>query len=196
MPTRPLLTFATDQDLYDALSRRDERAYQYLYAESYPSFRYWVTRNSGSDMDAEDAFQKGLLSFLLNVETGKYQLQAGTRVTTVVFEYCKRVWQTELKSARFRNRAIMPDTIGESADTTDVVQDLERLEVVNAVRQSLEQLKDECRKLIEWFYVDELSLREIAERLGIKESSARSKRYQCAEKLKAFYEQTAKQHGL
>lgn len=196
MSPQPLRSFATDQELYDALSRRDERAYGYLYAESYPSFRYWVTRNNGSDMDAEDAFQKGLLSFFLNIETGKYQLQAGTRVTTVIFEYCKRVWQTELKSARLRNRGVLPDTISEPADTTDVVQDLERLEIVSVVRESLGQLKDECRKLIEWFYVDELSLREIAERLGIKESSARSKRYQCAEKLKAFYEQTANQHGL
>ncbi|GAB2581772.1 RNA polymerase sigma factor [Spirosoma areae] len=195
MATRPLPIYATDQDLYDALSRRDERAYQFLYADSYPSFRYWVLSNSGSEMDAEDAFQKGMLNFLLNVETGKYQFQAGTRVTTVLFEYCKCVWLTELRSARLRTRATMPDTI-ETLDTADVVKDLERMEVVNVVRQSLQQLKDECRKVIEWFYVDDLSLREIAERLGMKESSVKSKRYDCAEKLKAFYQQRANQQGL
>ncbi len=195
MPTRPLPIYSTDRDLYDALSRRDERAYQFLYAESYPSFLYWVLRNSGSEMDAEDAFQKGLLNFLLNVETGKYQYQAGTRVTTVLFEYCKFVWFTELKSARLRTRTSMPDGI-DTVDTADVVKDLERMDVVNAVRQSLGQLKDECRKLLDWFYVEEISLREIAERLGMKESSVKSKRYDCAEKLKAFYQQTAKQQGL
>lgn len=195
MATRPLPIFATDRDLYDALHQRNERAYQFLYAESFPPFRYWVLTNSGSEMDAEDAFQKGMLNFLLNVETGKYQFQAGTRVTTVVFEYCKCVWFTELKSARLRTRATMPDTI-ETMDTADVLKDLERMEVVNAVRQSLHRLKDECRKLIEWFYVDELSLREIAERLGMKESSVKSKRYDCAEKMKAFYQQTANQQGL
>jgi RNA polymerase sigma factor (sigma-70 family) len=195
MPTRPLPIYTTDQDFYDALSRRDERAYQYVYAESFPSFRYWVLTNSGTEMDAEDAFQKGLLNFLLNIETGKYQLQAGTRITTVVFEYCKWVWLTELKSARFRTRASMPDTI-DIIDTADVVNDLERMDVVNAVRQSLQQLKDECRKLLEWFYVEELSLREIAERLGMKESSVKSKRYDCAEKLKGFYLKTANKNGL
>jgi len=195
MATRPLPIYATDQDFYDALRRRDERAYQYVYAESFPSFRYWVLTNSGTEMDAEDAFQKGLLNFLLNIETGKYQFQAGTRVTTVVFEYCKWVWLTELKSARFRNRATMPDTI-DAIDTADVMKDLERMEIVNAVRQSLQQLKDECRKLLEWFYVEELSLREIAERLGMKESSVKSKRYDCAEKLKGFYQKTANKNGL
>ena len=146
-------------------------------------------------MDAEDAFQRGMLSFMLNLETGAYQLQAGTRITTVLFEYCKRIWLTELGSARFRNRASLPDSL-DAADTSDVVKDLERIDIVNAVRYSLGQLKDECRKLIEWFYVDDLSLREIAERLGMKESSVKSKRYDCAEKLKAFYQKTAKQQGL
>ena len=195
MPTRPLPIYSTDRDLYDALSRRDERAYQFLYAESLPAFQHWVVINSGTDMDAEDAFQKGMLNFLLNIETRKYQFQTETRVTTVLFEYCKRVWLTELKSARLRTRAAMPDTI-EIIDTADVEQDLARMDVVNVVRQSLGQLKEECRKVIEWFYVDELSLREIAERLNMKESSVKSKRYDCAEKLKAFYQQTANRHGL
>ncbi|GAB3704114.1 hypothetical protein GCM10027592_35090 [Spirosoma flavus] len=195
MATRSLPIYSTEQEFYDALSRRNERAYQFLYAEVWPSFRHWVNTNNGNDMDAEDAFQKGMLNFLLNVETGKYQLQASTRITTVVFEYCKRVWLTELGSARMRTRSTMTDTF-DSPDLTDVVNDLERMDVVNAVRQSLHQLKDECRKLIEWFYVDELSLREIAERLGMKETSVKSKRYDCAEKLKAFYQKTAKQQGL
>ena len=67
--------------------------------------RYYL-RNS---QDAEDAFQKGLLNLLLNIETGTYQLQTGTRITTVAFEYCKRVWLTELKSARLRHRGAMPE---------------------------------------------------------------------------------------
>lgn len=195
MQHRNIHPYPTDQDLYTALSQRDEQAYQYLYTEAFPSFRYWMLNNSASEMDAEDAFQKGMLSFLLNIETGKYQFQPGTRVTTVVFEYCKRVWLTELKSARLRMRGAMPEVV-DIADSADIVDDLERLDIVRTVRMSLEQLKEDCRQLMEWFYVDELSLREISERLGMKESSARSKRYSCAEKLKAFYQQAAYKQGL
>lgn len=195
MAVRPLPLYTTEKELYDALSRREDRAYQYLYTDVFPSFQHWVLTNSGSAMDAEDSFQKGLLNFLLNIETGKYQLQAGTRITTVAFEYCKRVWLTELRSARLRHRGTMPERI-DVVDSTDVVQDLERMDVVRTVQQSLQQLKDDCRKLLEWFYVEEISLREIAERLDMKEESVKSKRYQCAEKWKAFYQQTAKQQGL
>ncbi len=190
MPIRPLPIYATDQLLYEALLRRDERAYQYLYADVQSAFRHWMLTNNGSDEDANDAFQKGMMSFLLNIETGAYQLQSGTRITTVVFEYCKRVWFTELKSARLRTRATMPADF-DTADTTDIEKDLERFSVVDAVRQSMGQLKEDCRKLLEWFYMEEMSLRDIAERLGIKESSVKSKRYDCAEKMKVFYQQTA-----
>ncbi|MGA0559289.1 RNA polymerase sigma factor [Larkinella sp. VNQ87] len=189
MATHPLSVYPTDQDFYEALLRRDERAYHFLYASTYPSFRHWVLNNQGNEMDAEDAFQKGLLNFMLNLETGKYQLQAGTRITTVAFEYCKRLWITELRSARHRHRGEMPAHL-ELADTSDVEKDLERMDVVKSVQQSLSLLKDTCRKLLEWFYVDELPLREIAERLGMKEDSVKSKRYQCAEKLKAIFQKT------
>ncbi|GAB3902386.1 hypothetical protein GCM10028803_28970 [Larkinella knui] len=185
MASRPLLIYKTDHEFYEALSRRDERAYQFLYADVFPRFRHWILTNSGSEMDAEDAFQKGLMNFLLNIETGKYQLQESARITTVAFEYCKRVWLTELKSARMRNHGPMPDHI-DTADSADVVNDLERLDVVKTVQQALQQLKEDCRKVLEWFYVDEIPLREIAERLGMKEESVKSKRYQCAEKLKGF----------
>ncbi len=195
MAVRPLPLYTTETDFYEALSRRDERAYGYLYADVFPQFQHWVVTNNGSAMDAEDAFQKGMMNFLLNIETGKYQLQVGTRITTVAFEYCKRVWLTELKSARLRHRGAMPEHL-ELADTGDIAQDLERLGTISIVQQALRQLKDECRKLLEWFYVEEVSLREIAERLGMKEESVKSKRYQCAEKWKAFYAQTAKQRGL
>ncbi|GAB4017238.1 RNA polymerase sigma factor [Spirosoma koreense] len=124
MAIRPHPVYPTDLEFYEALSRRDDRAYTFLYADVFPSFRHWVLTNRGSEMDAEDAFQKGLMSLLLNIESGKYQLQQGTRITTVAFEYCKRVWYTELKSARFRYTDAMPDYL-DAADISHVAGDLE-----------------------------------------------------------------------
>ncbi|GAB3568630.1 hypothetical protein GCM10027578_21540 [Spirosoma luteolum] len=194
MAVRPSSGYATDQELYDALRRRDDRAYQFLYADTYPSFRHWMLANKGTEMDAEDAFQKGMMSLLLNVEAGKYQLQAGTRIRSVLFEYSKRIWLTELASARVRRNDALTGT-PEPVDTADALADLARLDVIQAVQQSLRQLKDDCRRLLEWFYVDELPLREIAGKLGIQESSVKSKRYACAEKLKALYRQTEPYKG-
>lgn len=195
MPTFRSPLYISQFALYEALRRGDSAAYDHLYAELYGPFQFWVIGNSGTEMDAEDAFQKGLMNFLLNLETGKYHYQEGAKVTYVVFEYCKKVWLTELQSARFRNRAAMPASL-ELPDTADIEQDLERMVLVKAVQHALGMLKDECRNLMQWFYIDELSIREIAERLGMKETSTKSKRYDCTERLKGLYLKTAKQSGL
>lgn len=195
MPISVTGPFVSQFALYEALRRGTPAAYNYLYAELHDSFQFWVLNNNGSDMDAEDAFQKGLLNFLLNLQNGKYTFHEGTKVTTVVFEYCKKVWLTELQSARKRLGVALPENL-EVADIGDIQADLERLVIVETVRKSLGLLKEECRQLLEWFFVDELSLREIAQRLGLKETSAKSKRYDCTEKLKTIYRQTTRQNNL
>ncbi|MBB5282615.1 RNA polymerase sigma factor (sigma-70 family) [Rhabdobacter roseus] len=179
----PNLNTFTQSELYDALKMRQAWAYDHLYRELKNPFQYWVVRNNGSEMDAEDAFHKGLLNFLLNIETGKYQFQENAKITTVIFDYCKKVWLNELASSRLKTRTSLPDAYDPVHDT-DLQKDLERHELVAQVRAALAHLKAECRQLIEWFYMDDLSLREIAEKLGMKESSTKQKRYDCTEKLK------------
>lgn len=185
MHTKHTITF-TQLELYEALIQRKEWAYDHLYHELSGTFTHWVGRNNGSNMDAEDAFQKGLLNFLLNVETGKYQFQENTKITTVVFDYCKKVWLNELASSRLAMRATMPASYNPANDT-DLQKDIERGELITQVRAALHQLKGDCRQLITWFYIDNFSLREIAEKLGMKESSTKQKRYDCTEKLKQIF---------
>lgn len=180
------LSFTSQFDLYQALVRREDSAYDYLYNQLFGTFSHWVYQNNGSDKDAEDAFQKGLLNFFLNLETGKYQFQETTKITTVVFDYCKKIWLNELASSRLKTRIAMPSFYDAEADT-DLQKDLERAEVIGQVQKALQQLKEDCRRLIQWFYVDDLSLREIAEKLGMKESSTKQKRFDCSEKLKKIY---------
>lgn len=194
MPS-PTHAFETDRVLFEALQAGNASAYDWLYTNLFPSFRFWVTNNSGTIADAEDSFQKGLINFILNLESGRYEHRPTAKVTTVLFDYCKKVWLTELDSARMRRHAAMPAQV-DTPDTDDALLELARQETVDAVRQSLGQLREGCRQLMQWFYIDELSLREIAERLSMKETSVKSKRYECTEQLKRIYQQIARQRGL
>lgn len=137
-------------------------------------------------MDAEDAFQKGLMNFLINLETGKFQFQENVKLTTVIFDYCKKVWLNELNSYRMKNSIQISDNMN-FADTYNIQEDLEKTEIIKAVRLAVNKLKNDCQNVIEWFYIEELSLKEIAEKLGMKESSTKQKRFDCTEKLKSLY---------
>jgi RNA polymerase sigma factor (sigma-70 family) len=192
MPTNP---FDTDAALYEGLRTNQAGAYDWLYTHLYPSYRFWVLTNNGTATDAEDNFQKGLVSFVMNLTTGKYEYRAGAKVTTVIFDYCKKAWLTELDSARIRYRATMPEQI-DTPDSYDALDELNRAELVEAVRAALGELREGCRQLMQWFYIDELSLRDIAGQMSMKESSVKSKRYECTEQLKRIYLQIARKRGL
>lgn len=80
----------------------------------------------------------------------------------------------------------MPDLYN-PADDIDLLRDIERIETINSVKNALNLLKEDCRKLIEWFYIDEFSLKEIAEKLNMKETSTKQKRFDCMQKLKGIF---------
>lgn len=193
MADKPTSVFS-QSDLYQALKKRKGWAYDHVYSELSPSFRYWVERNSGSEMDAEDAFHKGLMNFYLNLETDKYEFRESVKITTVIFDYCKKVWLNELASSRVKTRTVMPDAY-DPANDTDLQRDLERGETIVQVRAALDQLKADCRQMIEYFYLEELSLKEIAKKMGMKENSTKQKRYDCTEKLKQLVLKQDSQNG-
>lgn len=180
------MDFSDNRIFYEALQKRDSLAYDYLYKNLLRSFSHWVNSNNGSEMDAEDAFQKGLMNFLINIETGRFQYQENVKLTTVIFDYCKKVWLNELNSYRVKNSTQISDNPN-FADNYNIQEDLEKAEIIKAVRLAVKRLKNDCQNVIEWFYIEELSLKEIAEKLGMKESSTKQKRFDCTEKLKALY---------
>jgi RNA polymerase sigma factor (sigma-70 family) len=191
MHTSKFIKFESHFALYQALISRENRAYDYLYQQVFSSFIRWVCQNNGSEMDGEDAFQKGLTNFLLNLESGKYEYREHVKITTVLFDYCKKVWLNELSSSRVTTRSAMSASY-EAADDVDFQADLERKETISLVKAAMNLLKPDCQKVVEWFYIDDLSLKEIAQKLNLKESSVKQKRFDCMEKLKKNYFELAK----
>lgn len=179
-------TFSNQAELYEALLTKDENAYYHIYSELLGKFKNWVYLHNGNEMDAEDAFQKGLINFFLNLKSKKYELFENVKITTVIFDYCKKIWLNEVASSRFKtNSSLLPDF--NPSNDIDIQKDLERLETVNKVRLALTHLKQDCKNMVEWFYIDELSLKEIAIKMNMKETSAKQKRYDCTEKLKGIF---------
>ena len=52
--------------------------------------------------------------------------------------------------------------------------------------QAFKKLGKECKELLEVFYFEKKSLREIAAQFNIGEASARNKKYRCIQKLRSL----------
>lgn len=187
----PKITFNSQFELYQALNNENQTvqgtAFDFIYKEIFGSFSNWVYKNNGSMMDAEDTFQQGVLNFYLNLKSNKYIFQEGTKITTIIFQYAKMVWLNELESGRLKTKTKMPDFYDEIDIAPIPQEDLERLDVIKYVNLGLEELKEDCQKVVKWFYIDELSIRQIAEKLEMQENSTKQKRFDCTQKLKSIF---------
>ena len=198
------ITFLNDQALYDALISPDAKAqnrgfdylyqelyqYQELHQEYYGGFQQWVYKRNGSDKEAGDAFQSGLLNFVINLRSGKYQLQPHTKITTVVFDYCKKVYLNRINSAGYKRQGPLPDNLDDigikvvnAPDAPDTI--VEQNETVMQVNDCLKKIGQDCDELLTDHYIEGLSLAEIAEKLKITEAAAKQRLYVCRKKLRA-----------
>jgi RNA polymerase sigma factor (sigma-70 family) len=66
-------------------------------------------------------------------------------------------------------------------------QSKEREWVFVQLEKAFNELKEDCQMMLSLFYVEELSLRVIAERLHITEASATLKRFRCAKYLRELF---------
>lgn len=56
--------------------------------------------------------------------------------------------------------------------------------IFKKLKRSFGLLADDCQKVLQWFYVDDWTLKQIAESLKMTEASATVKRFKCAKYLK------------
>ena len=55
---------------------------------------------------------------------------------------------------------------------------------IQALSQAIRKLGDTCQKIIQWFFVDQYSLKEIAQKLNSTEGTVKVSRFRCTEQLK------------
>lgn len=69
---------------------------------------------------------------------------------------------------------------------------LEQADWIGWLHTALAELKEDCQKVLKWFYVEEKSLREISKLLEITEEYAALKRFRCAQTLSKKYKRLMK----
>jgi RNA polymerase sigma factor (sigma-70 family) len=96
-------------------------------------------------------------------------------MSTYIYSICQNLWRKELdRKKRLSN---------EEKDAAETI-DMEKPEREKIIAQCLEQLGDTCRKVLMYYYFEEMSMQEIADRLGFANTdTAKTKKYKCKQKL-------------
>jgi RNA polymerase sigma factor (sigma-70 family) len=171
----------TDARILDLIRKGDEEALVMLYEANRRPILSYVTRNRGTEDDAEDMLQESLVVLWERVRSGQFEYTA--KLSTFIYGIVKNIWSRRL--ARLRKEIPTEVDPEEHSDgELSILDDLIETEQAKLVRDALEKIGEQCKKLLMLFYWEELSMKEIATQMGFANAeTAKAKKYQCKKAL-------------
>jgi len=179
---KPSLFFlTTDAKTLDLIRKGDEEALVTLYESNRKPIAAYIARNSGTTEDAQDVLQESLVILWERIRNGRFEYRA--QLNTFIYATVKNLWSQRLRQKkRLSSGEIDPEAHEDpSPSILDALIATERVEMV---RDALETIGEQCRRLLLLFYWEEQSMEEIAVRLGFANAdTVKAKKYQCKKAL-------------
>jgi RNA polymerase sigma factor (sigma-70 family) len=188
-PTSSSLT-PTDDALIAAIRSGDERALAHLYRLHWPMVSHFVLQNSGTEDDAQDVYQEGVMVFYEKVRDGSLELSC--QIKTYLYAVCRRLWLKRLTSkSRFGVRLLEDEEHGPNLNTgaeEDLLAAEEQDRRFDTMSEALNQLGEPCRSLIEGFYLLDKSMQDLTAEFGYTNAdNAKNQKYKCLVRLKKLF---------
>jgi len=160
-------------EIFDRIQKGDEKALEIVYKKYYRMMTKLVISNSGTEDEARDVYQDALVVFWQKARSGNLVLTS--KMSTYIYSICQNLWRKELdRKKRLSN---------EERDSPDSI-DMDKPEREKIIAHCMEQLGETCRKVLMYYYFDEMSMQEIADKLGFANTdTAKTKKYKCKQKL-------------
>jgi RNA polymerase sigma factor (sigma-70 family) len=145
-----------------------------------------ILQNSGTQEDAKDIFQIGVILLHEKVKDNSYNKQSSLK--TFFYSICRYQWLKKLKQAKSTERIIDThkyDNLPQTEDNDDGYLHLS--ETQELLQKKFLILDKKCQKLLKLFYYDNLSMTIIAERVGYTNAdNAKTQKYRCIQKLQGL----------
>ncbi|NJO00831.1 MAG: sigma-70 family RNA polymerase sigma factor [Bacteroidia bacterium] len=162
-----------DSQILKRIKSGDETALDYIYKKNYKMMTRMVINNSGTEDEAKDIYQEAILIFWQRSKEKDFVLTS--KISTFIYSICQNLWRKELER-KARHSGEMKD--GKEMNDFDKK---ERAEIIN---QCISSLGDTCRKVLMYYYFDNMSMQDIAKKMGFANSdTAKTKKYKCKKEL-------------
>lgn len=158
----------------------DEAAFDDFFEAMYPAlFRFALARLDGQRETAEDVAQAALFKAVRKLDTYRGEASLLTWLCT----FCRHEIFAYAKKHRHVASVVPIDDAPEiraaleslhALDSTDPHLALDRHQQASLVQRVLDELPARYGSVLEWKYIDELPVQEIADRLGLGLSAAES----------------------
>ena len=176
----------SDQELIQLLastnSKDNDQALKYMYIHYFDLIQDLVLKNSGTPENVADIFQDGLIAVYNKAKNPQFQLTAS--LATYLYTICRNLW---FKQIRAEKREVkLEDTALQIADDQELnLQALIRTERGELIADLLEQMGEDCKNILLYFYYEQLRMKEIVKRMNLSgEAVAKNKKANCMKTLR------------
>ena len=176
----------TDNDFMVGLLNGNNDVLSALYKKYYNIVLKFILYNSGTGAAAQDVYQETIIVLFESVKKPGFELKC--QLQTYIFSIAKRLWLKELK----KNGKTFLFKESEENNLVDVSEDLKEFDEKEAdiekMNNSLIDLGEPCSELIKDFYINKLSMEEIAEKFGYTNAdNAKTQKYKCLNRLRKLF---------
>ncbi|MGB3948548.1 MAG: sigma-70 family RNA polymerase sigma factor [Bacteroidia bacterium] len=153
-----------------------------LYRNEFISFAF--THYACDSESAKDIFQDVLVAFYENIKSGKL-----TEITGDLKTYLFAIGKFKIINFQKREaRKVTFDTfslINSQHQIENSMADKEEQEFIKStINRFLNEQCEDCKKVLEMYYFEELDMKTIAEKMGYKNANvAKKKKYECFKKM-------------
>lgn len=164
-----------DRQILERIKKGDESMLVHVYKNNYTMIRNFVLQHNGSEADAEDVCQESVIAFWQN--SLKTDFFLNVKLSTYLMAIAKNTW---FKMVRKKTKFKSVDV--EEIHSLKVEEN--RLVESDILLQFVAAMDENCRKLLSYFYFDQLDNQKISEKMGYANTNTvKSKKYQCFKKL-------------
>jgi len=161
-----------------AVARRDEEAFRQLY-DRYRQrlFRLALVLNHGDESLAHDAVQLAFVTAAKKLRRAENETHLWNWLARIARQHIAKAWRQQQRDSAVIGTADPPDGVS-TAESDTVLEE--------CLDAALQLMDEDERRLIEWFYFDEMSQKEIAEQLASTPKAVSSRLDRARTKLRSI----------
>jgi len=177
----------TDADLIRAVQAGDAAALETLYHRHLPAvWRFAFARLLGDTATVEDVVSETFLAAVRRID--RLDPDGGSLVGWLIGIARHKIGDVRRRRVRVHSGVAADDQADAAGDTGDPAAPLESAETRAHVADVLDSLPEEQRMALEWKYLEKLSVRDIAHRLGRTEKAAETILYRARKAFREAYD--------
>ena len=156
-----------------------------IYSLYYPVIESLVIKNHGSELEAKDVFQESVILLYEKLQQDEFDLRCS--IKTFLYAISKRLW---LKRWNEKKTKVFDTEIeSDSGDFDEAYLAFEEQEKrFQSMNIALTQLGEPCTTILKDFYINDLSMVDIADKFGYTNAqNAKNQKYKCLQRLKKLF---------